>query len=469
MAWSKSVKESVIAVLLGLVFTLVLLEVVLRVLGGTILLTQENINRRGFAKGDAYRIMCIGESTTADIGRGYSYPRQLGEILNNRVSGMRFSVINKGQPSGNTQSIMAALEKDLDIYKPDMVVAMMGINDPEIVTGHEAEGTKKDIRLRDKIKILRLADFLSKDILLKRKVEKMLKGGVYLGSRYSLDKGRVSYRSEIFERPAADTLQRINWDIRNGKFDKAKILFEADLEKRPNLAMTYALFGTFCSDQGRYEDAEEIFTKVIEGKMYETDPAEWAGDEENGIEIAEIEEASKRFRQITYIIGSFSLAECYADQEKYEEAEKLYKKLMEDKPDRACEGLAGIYRKQGKIDMAREYEEKAKEYGPGNYVPTTKRNYRKLKDILDKRGIKLVCTQYPLSSVEPLKEIFVDREGIIFVDNEGSFKKAMRGREYDEYFTDRCYVNFGHATEKGNRLLAENIANEIIKGIDRDK
>ena len=59
--------------------------------------------------------------------------------------------------------------------------------------------------------------------------------------------------------------------------------------------------------------------------------------------------------------------------------------------------------------------------------------------------------------------MFENKEGIIFVDNEMVFRKALKQASYDEYFTDMFAGDFGHCTPKGNRLLAENIANVILK------
>jgi len=74
--------------------------------------------------------------------------------------------------------------------------------------------------------------------------------------------------------------------------------------------------------------------------------------------------------------------------------------------------------------------------------------------------------QYPMHSVASLKKIFQGVEqGIIFVDNEKIFKEAVRKSRYNEYFRDMFGGDFGHCTVKGNRLLAENIANVIIKEI----
>ena len=65
-----------------------------------------------------------------------------------------------------------------------------------------------------------------------------------------------------------------------------------------------------------------------------------------------------------------------------------------------------------------------------------------------------------------LKKIFEDNaDGIIFVDNEKSFKGMVSKSSYKEYFKDIFSGDFGHCTDKGNRLLAENIANVILKEV----
>jgi lysophospholipase L1-like esterase len=71
-----------------------------------------------------------------------------------------------------------------------------------------------------------------------------------------------------------------------------------------------------------------------------------------------------------------------------------------------------------------------------------------------------------MRNLEPLKKIFQgNREGIIFVDNERIFKDALKQGIYWNYFRDTFGGDFGHCTEKGNRLLAENIANVILKEV----
>ena len=79
------------------------------------------------------------------------------------------------------------------------------------------------------------------------------------------------------------------------------------------------------------------------------------------------------------------------------------------------------------------------------------------------RGIKLVCVQYPMRSTEPLKKIFDSTEGIIFADNQIIFKNKLRSGKYEDYFVDNFGGDFGHGTPKGNQLIAQNVADTILK------
>jgi hypothetical protein len=113
--------------------------------------------------------------------------------------------------------------------------------------------------------------------------------------------------------------------------------------------------------------------------------------------------------------------------------------------------------------LADEYFGKAESIRSRGYKPMTKRNYRRLKEVLDERGIRLVCMQYPMRSLSPLKAMFDDPKGVIFVDNEAVFKDAVKQGSYDEYFSDMFAGDFGHCTAKGNRLLATNSADAILR------
>ena len=56
-------------------------------------------------------------------------------------------------------------------------------------------------------------------------------------------------------------------------------------------------------------------------------------------------------------------------------------------------------------------------------------------------------------------------KGVIFVDNERVFQEALKQGSYQEYFRDMFAGDFGHCTQKGNMLLAQNIADVILKEV----
>jgi tetratricopeptide (TPR) repeat protein len=165
----------------------------------------------------------------------------------------------------------------------------------------------------------------------------------------------------------------------------------------------------------------------------------------------------------------FGLGGLYHNQGQFQLAEECFRKSLEsDLPDNKSDSygaLATLYGETGQSALAQEYYRKANELRLNVYNSMTTDSYHKLKEILDKRRIKLVCVQYPMRSVEPLKRIFEGQQGIIFVDNEKVFKDAVSRQGYKEYFRDVFEGDFGHCTDKGNRLLAENIASVILKEV----
>ncbi|HTZ11685.1 MAG TPA: tetratricopeptide repeat protein, partial [Candidatus Margulisiibacteriota bacterium] len=121
-----TLRQKLILITLGFLLTLAILEAGLRLAGFMLASFQEQRNKVSIRQKGAYRIMCLGESTTAG-----QYPLFLEEILNSRNIGIKFSVIDKGIVGVKTMAIVEQLEANLDKYRPDMVITMMGINDEE--------------------------------------------------------------------------------------------------------------------------------------------------------------------------------------------------------------------------------------------------------------------------------------------------------------------------------------------------
>ena len=122
-----SLKQKLLLIILGVFLTFILLEVGLRIAGGIVLYLQERHNHLS-SNPNEYRILCLGESTTA-LGGEDSYPSQLEEMLNAQGRQMKFTVINEGRISTTSDYILKHLEGNLNTYKPQLVIVMMGIND----------------------------------------------------------------------------------------------------------------------------------------------------------------------------------------------------------------------------------------------------------------------------------------------------------------------------------------------------
>ena len=234
-----STKQKIILIISGLFLCVVLLEIGLRMGGFIFLFLQEFRNRISIQQKGIYRIMCIGESTTACS----DYPHLLQEALNERDMGIRFSVINKGIPAVDTSDIISRLEDNLDQYSPDMIIAMMGINDGNYIMPYEDIPGKKTKIFINSLRTYKLVKLLQLHIV---------------------DKAKEIGICKIREKKE-DILDRTNDSARPDNLKDQDITFKKDIEITPNNYQIYLLnLGRYYSNRGEYDKAEEILNKAIE-------------------------------------------------------------------------------------------------------------------------------------------------------------------------------------------------------------
>jgi Flp pilus assembly protein TadD len=463
--------QRITLVIFGMFLGLVLLEAGLRLSGGVILSLQEYRNMVSVKQRGQYRILCLGESTTQG-----QYPVFLEEILNQRNLGIKFSVIDKGLAGTTTGMMVSQLESNLDKYHPDLVVTMVGINDYSFYAFSDAVLALKITGFFKSLKIYKLAESLWLHIKVKieekefintpkkaelksayaqqedfTRAEKALKKAIELNPKndraytelgiFYLEQGRFFEVESLFKKAIALNYNNklayagLGWLYQQqGRLAEDEKLFKQAIDRNPNSSWAYTGLGAFYQQQNRFPEAERLFKQAI--ALNSNNAWAYAG-----------------------------LGWIYRRQGKLFEAEEYFKQaialncannLKNEWGDRA---LKSLYREMNRADLEEEYAKKVTD----EYGPLTVDNYRKLKAILDKRGIRLVCVQYPMRSIEPLKKIFAGEPGVIFVDNERLFKDAVAQGGYKEYFRDMFAGDFGHCTAKGNRLLAENVAEMILK------
>jgi tetratricopeptide (TPR) repeat protein len=470
-----------ILVIFGIFLSLVFVEICLRTASGIFYLHLEHKNKIPIEEKDAYRILCLGESTTVLGLGGQSYPSQLQNILNQQGLGIKFRVINGGVIGINVTDIVRNLENNLDIYKPNLVITMIGVNDedsyvfgqgrvliPELISRFSYLKVYKLVRLlwaHAVAKIFSWEETIIDDRLYSPENKEFLikkNSATHKDYKICLYLARV-YRSE-------------------GNFPYAKQMYEQAIALNPKKRRIYAECAWLYEDRGFYLKAEEFLNKAIEAA-----PKDYQGYIDlAGFYLArkDFSKAEKLFQKAIGIAPKeawiyIELGWFYNVQGQYSLAEKSFKKAEElclNSANNFCipyynkgkhmqmlyGGLAALYSQNGQYKKAGFYYDKADELRTKYFNPITKYNYQRIKEILDGRSITLVCVQYPMRSVKPLKNIFERNGKVIFVDNERIFKDAVEKEGYGEYFTDIFAGDFGHCTLKGNRLLAENISKVII-------
>jgi tetratricopeptide (TPR) repeat protein len=475
--------------------------------------------------------MCLGESTTQN-----QYPRDLELILNQSGIGMRFNVVDEGKTGVSTLWILDQVESLIDVYHPDLVVAMMGVNDygrilyyndiPEASSGifrHSKAYRFMRLIYMNVVNKLRKEDINGRKngnlagrffetglIAGDKKYGGSEKDYLELGSVYGqqdkLPEAEDFFKKAIELNPGSDkACSELGWLYRyQGKYSQAEEIFKKAIELNPKNDNAYFGLGILYRDQGNYSQAESMFKKAAAlypennnaciglGWLY-IDPVNYPRTEyvyKKAVEInKKNEKAYLELGSLYQSQGKYLQAEemykkaitlnpknwkaylelgwFYHDQGKYPLAEEVFKKAidLDAKNDKPYGAISILYGETGKPECAKEYAQKANRLRAGFYNSVSAGNYRKFKEILDKRGVRLVCAQYPMRSVEPLKKIFEDYKDVFFVDNDISFKEIVKKSGLKEVFLDMFAGDFGHCTAQGNKLIAENIAHVILKEV----
>ncbi|MDD4894599.1 MAG: tetratricopeptide repeat protein [Candidatus Omnitrophica bacterium] len=466
-----SLPQRVILILFSLFLTAAILEIGLRLGGFIITSLQEHRNLQSMKQKGVCRIMCLGESTTQG-----EYPPYLEKTLNQRNIGIKFSVIDEGLAGANTKTIVSDLEANLDKYRPDIIVAMMGINDWGDHIPYETASNSRIILFIRSLKVYKLSRFLWLHARAKARERR-------ISTLIAKDKFKPMYKKEdilcaeeilknaIELNPKNDSAYAgLGWFYLNEKkFAEAERALKKAIELNPKNDSVYTGLGWVYFDQRKLSEAEQVLKKAIElnpknDSAYTVLGRVYLGQKR----LLEAEQALKKAIELNpknswaYV----GLGRLYSGEKGFPpETEQIFKKAIELNPqnDRLYGALARLYSDRGNNELAKIYMNKANSLREEYYSPMTISDYHKLKQILDKRNIRLVCVQYPMRSIAPLKKIVGETGGIIFVDNEKIFKDAVAKEGYKEYFRDMFGGDFGHCTPKGNSLLANNIADNILK------
>ncbi|MBA4387194.1 MAG: hypothetical protein C0404_04380 [Verrucomicrobia bacterium] len=442
--------------LLSLFLTLCALEAGLRAAGRIVQSRLDRQKRDAIKIAGAYRILCLGESTTA-MGGNDSYPDQLERKLNSMRLGINFSVVNGGKIGVNSTRLVAGLDREIAECRPDMVVVMMGIND---------EGTPLVRKESDQR--------VSRSILASLRIYKL--GRLMFSKLAGVEDGIVN---ELMVQEEAKNIHKMAASIRDtstdallseawserlaGNSGKAARLFRQALQK--NATNDAALAGLAGCIDG--EEAEQCLVSALQFNP---------GNELALCQMADMhlyrkndpEKAELYFLRALALNPSndWALIETASLRLKQGDAAASADLLVRStfaRPDSdwAYGRLAALFGRTGRPLMAERCLDRANSIREQRFNPATESNYGSMVRNLQRRGIAVVCMQYPTRSTRSLLKMLGNEPGVLIADNEQPFRSAIITGRADEYFTDLFGGEFGHCTAAGNAAIAEHAAGII--------
>ncbi len=440
-------------VLFGLVLAVALAEIGMRIVGLALISSQRAGSQIKPSDSDAIRILCLGESTTAEMfsDRGdMAWPKALERILNSSGK-KRYRVYNVARPGLITSMIASDLARSLADYRPHVVVSMMGVNDGNLSTRYDETGSS----VLGELRVVKLVRWL----MHAHRQPPVAEPPDVIGKKRS---------AAYFRRLRENNNHVIRAIFANNEAAAVKRL--AALRRTdPELAVhVFAEVRTLADQRGRTNQAmRALMTAYAQGKpdlwMLQRITSYLANGTRGALEEKLSRQAVELFiREHDAGRPGIRLVSHFAS---------IYTNLTSPLP-----AMDRILERHG-VRKVRSTSYK-----------NTAHNYRAVHAKLQRAGVRWVAMAYPMTRVDALRNIFAEEaryeyprlydalqkpfppltilpryRDIVFVENRDNFDRALRSRRSQEIFTDFFGTSFGHTTDLGHRLIAERLAPYIRK------
>lgn len=432
--------KKITLIFIGILLSLIFLEIGLQTVSYVNkLIKNHNINKQLKNK-NTITILCLGESTTDN-----QWPPILQKILDKKSKNKKFNVIDEGKAECNTNDIInivsevIAKEKNIDI-----IISMMGINDHDknvvtirktkfktlklfylikkhLISDLFANNSEDNISLLEKAKNLAsLKNFEKSTLLLKKiedpkinKTQKREKYELLIRNSLSLNDNNINTNNYLEIKQYLNIINKIEPIF----YLSLKIMiYEKDVEQIRKLfsdekIINEYLYSILCSLDDMSNIGATDVVERIKNLIYTS--------------INDNSNTDTQTRKIGYVALNYFI------EKEYTKANNLF------------DSQTNILLK--------------------NISKQTIKNYLKLYKICESNNIKLIAMQYPVRSIKTLKEILKFCDRVTFISNEENFKQTLTTHKIEDIFNDRFAGDFGHCTELGNTLIAENVAETILK------
>lgn len=381
-------RQKVFLFFFGVFLSSLILEAGLQLASFTLSALQEKRADSLSKKKDAYRILCLGESTTQG-----QYPPFLEVGLNQNRLNMTFSVIDAGRSATTTTAILSRAEFLLDRYHPDMVVAMIGINDgiaPHMPEEYPSSSAMTSL-LRS-AKTYKLTRLLLLHLTVKEKSANSIVAPpplaqAHLNGSYPVPGNSLMTEEEFILAEAgfkkniehhhddASSYYRLAEFYRQQLlFHLAESVFKKVLELNPNSDAAYQGLGICHLQLGQYTYAERNFNKALD--LNPTNDATYKDRGSLYYLIGKFPEATADFKKAQELNPNnfsayLSLGQLAAEQKRFRLAENNFIKALELNPRHVSTHiqLGRLYLMHGRYAQAEAHFNKTLKLEPGNAYP----------------------------------------------------------------------------------------------------
>ncbi len=414
---------------------------------------QQYRNNKLLKKRSSHIVMCIGESTTAQ-----KYPLPLQTALDKQYPG-KFSIIDCGIEAARLTKILENLDNNIKKYHPDIAVCMMGINDGFYQYQENAGQTFENSAYKN-IKIYKLYSLLKKhfqsyfvqqkaiaqETSLKDKNDQILKQITYLLDKQAFAPGKKTdfekavktlntiLKTDPFNEVAYSHLINIYVDFLNNEQTACKMALKAlTINHFTRRDYYYTVLINSNIKSGNMDNAVLFINQMIGEENMTIHPDLFKNVKNHIPDTLKMRILNKMTSSLHETDKSYAVAAINCIEEKdFEKAGKYF-------------------------DMA----EKLRIQFPNK---KTNKMYSLIVQKLIDKNIKVICMQYPVRNIKPLQNILKDTlyyDKITFLSNEEIFKKILKENNYGALFVDQFAGDFGHCTDYGNTLIAQNVAKTL--------
>ncbi len=393
-----------VLIMFGCMLTLGLLEVVFTIFAYQ--KTQEGLIALTPADTPKYRILALGESTTATL-RGPAWPEYLEQLLNQHAGTEKFRVINAGVSGTTTKEVSARIDDYISLYNPHMVISMLGINDVSYPDADIFASTKYEI-VRDAIVQSRVYRFISilKRQLLGRQSKELLQRAIHCTD--------ASMGETAFQR----------LDTEGNETRESRLL--TYISTYPFSFHGYELIVDYYARNNRWTDVLEwIDTAQLMDPFIRLCVMQSTTKEED-----RLHELTRHINTMMHYIGTMEKIAQHAQTQ--------------------TRGIdASWYKQFGSLFRTQPSD-------TGTYYPAIARR-------LYEKNIVHIAMQYPMLSLGELQKTLGAIDDIVYVSNEENFQKALQTHSYDEIFVDHFTGVFGHTTALGSKIIAESLVSMVLR------